>query len=73
MSVFQYGMPHIERFSPAGICARNACQLESTSPDQQNAPVRCWPANAERVRIVTRFEASAAFWRRATPSTCTSG
>ena len=38
-----------------GIWWRKSFHEEFTSPDQVLAPVRCWPAKYERVRMKTRL------------------
>ena len=48
-------MPDSEKFTPAEIWSRRLLQRDTTSPLQLAAPLRCWPANAERVRMNTRW------------------
>ena len=58
----QYGTPDSEKLRPAGICLRIAVHVVLMSPDHVAEAYRCWPANAERVRMTTRLSGAAARW-----------
>src|SRR5512142_3151839 len=62
MSVFQYGNPAADVFSPPAIWLRKTPQLDQMSPGQSVVAYRCCPANAERVRMTTRFADVVARW-----------
>ena len=56
MSVFQYGMPLMAEIEPGGDLLPEdlPCALD-VAATSVTAALRCWPAQAERVRMKTAF------------------
>src|ERR1700683_5536578 len=73
ISVVQYGIPGISKWSPAGIGHERLSQFDSTSPDHAVTELRWIPANAERERMNTRFLSEAARCPSYTPAVVING
>src|SRR5471030_313762 len=55
VSWVQYGLPVMVTLTPPLICSSKVFQLARVSPDHEVAAVLCAPAQAERVKVSTRW------------------
>ena len=63
MSVLCQPTPESPMPSSMGTCTARSANVFCTSPDQLMAPVRCMPAEPERVSMNTRWPGRSARWR----------